>query len=152
MNHDWPPEGKTTCLICGASFLASTDAKNGGICSRHTKGVRTPALSPDEEKLFLAISPDGKPILSCQDLPAIPFPRKMIVGANFLNFDGWIIRTSPCSKSLLEWICKRAHRWGKDNPDPVVKSQVCEMLTALERQVVQGSDAEKCIPESRWKG
>ncbi len=75
----------------------------------------------------------------------------MVVGPNYLNFDGWIVRTSPCSMSLLDWLKNQAHRWWKENPDPVVKAQVSAMLSAFEYQVVHGGDAEKCIPESRWK-
>ena len=55
------------------------------------------------------------------------------------------------SKSILNWISNHAHRWSKENPDPVVKAQVCEMVSAFQYQVVHGGDAEKCIPESRWK-
>lgn len=152
MDHNWPLEEKTTCPICGASFLARTAALTGGICRRHGHGMRPPpGLPPQEEKLFLGISPEGKPILSSDDLPILPFPGRMIVGLGYLNFDGWIISTCPCSKSILGWISEHASRWCKENPDPVVKSQVNEMITALERQVASGGEAEKCIPESRWK-
>lgn len=140
--------------ILGLGFLpalARTAAETEGICRRHTKAKRPPPMSPEEEKLFLAISPEGKVILSDEDLPALPFPRKMIVGAICVNFDGWIVRFLPCSKSLLGWISSHAHRWCKENPDPVVKAQVNAMITAIEHQLAHGGDAEKCIPESRWK-
>jgi hypothetical protein len=152
MEHDWPEEPKTTCLLCGASFLASTAALTGGISRRHGNGMRAlPGLPQEKEELFLGISPEGKPILSSEDLSALPFPRMMIVGPGHLNFDGWIICTSPCAKSILAWISSHADRWCKENPDPVVKSQVNEMITALERQVVRGGDAGNSIPESRWR-
>lgn len=152
MHHNWPEEEKTNCLICGASFLATTAAETGGICRRHTKGQRPmPGLPPEEDKLFVAISPDGKVIQSAEDLPVLPFPLKMIVRPSYLNFDGWIIRIWPCSKSMLGWISTQAGQWCKENPDPVVKAQVNAMITAIEQQLVHGSDAEICIPESRWK-
>ena len=75
----------------------------------------------------------------------------MIVGPDYLNFDDWIIRTSPLSKSLLGWISTHAVRWCTENPDLVVKSQVHDMITALERQVAHGGNAENFIPERRWK-
>ncbi len=151
MNH-WPPEEKTTCQICGASFLASTAALTGGICRRHGNGMRPPpGLPPEKDELFLGISPEGKLILSDEDLPVLSFPRKMILGPGYLNFDDWIFRTSPFPKSLLGWISEHASRWCKENPDPVVKSQVNEMITALEQQFANGGDDERCIPESRWK-
>jgi hypothetical protein len=107
-------------------------------------------MPPDENKLFLAISPEGKVILSDEDLPVLPFPRKMIVRPEYLDFDGWIFCTRPFQKSLLGWITNHAGRWCKENPDPVVKAQVNAMISAIERQLSQGWEIEKCIPESRW--
>lgn len=153
MNHDWPQEEKTTCLLCGASFLASTAAQTGGVCRRHGNGSRpTLGLPLVEDNLFVAFSPEGKPIMSEDDLPAIPFPHKMIVGPGWLNLDDWIVRTWPCSKSTLGWISEQVRGWCKENPDPVVKEQVNEMISALERQVRQDGESEKWIPGSRWKG
>ena len=151
MDYDWPEEPKTTCPLCGASFLARTAAETGGICRRHVTIDNIPRPLPQKEDCHVIVSPEGKVFVSSDDLPTLPFPKKMVVGPDYLNFDGWIIRTWPFSMSLLDWFKNQTRRWCKENPDPVFKAQVSAMASALESQVVHGSDAEKCIPESRWK-
>ena len=151
MNHDWPPEEKTTCNICGASFLACTAAETGGICRRHITKDNIPRPLREKEGCPPFISPEGEVFLSPDDLPTLPFPKKMIVGPGYLNFDDWIIHTSPLVESILGWIASHAGRWCQENPDPVVKEQINEMITALEQQMMHGMDTEEGIPESRWQ-
>ena len=148
MDHNWPDEPRTICPICGASFLARTAAETGGICRRHVTIDNIPLPLPQKEDFHLIVSPVGKTFTSSEDLPTLPFPKKIVVGPDYLNFDGWIIRICPCSKSLLGWISQHASRWCKENHDPVIKEQVNAMISAIQYQVVHGDDAEECIPET----
>lgn len=86
----------------------------------------------DGSDLPLGVSPLGIPINSVENLPDLPTPRKVIVGADALLVDGWSFRLRPISKKMLEWIYRQATRWSKEDPSPESRAQVFGIVEAAE--------------------
>lgn len=55
--------------------------------------------------------PDGRWIVSAEDLPKLPIPRHVEVTKDFIDIDGWVFPLSYVSKSLLVWLQASFVRW-----------------------------------------
>lgn len=55
--------------------------------------------------------PEGRLILSMEDLPILPIPKHAVVTRHFIEFDGWVFPISHVSKGLLVWLKATFIRW-----------------------------------------
>jgi hypothetical protein len=60
-------------------------------------------------------SPDGNWIVSADELPELPMPRRVRVTNEFLEIDDWVFPLSFVTKSLLIWLQASFYRWADED-------------------------------------
>ena len=94
--------------------------------------------------MTLGVSPHGVPVHSVDDLPDLPLPKIIVVGADILQVDGWRFRLWPMTKPHLSWLARQAGRWCQEDPSAENKAQVAGVVDAIE-SVIRGDR----LPQTR---
>jgi hypothetical protein len=71
-----------------------------------------PAAGDGGDPVPLGIDPAGAWIVTAEDLPALPIPRRvLVVTRQFIEIDCWVFPLCPVRRSLLVWLHQSFLRW-----------------------------------------
>ena len=93
-------------------------------------------------------SPDGCPVNAVEELPDLPLPKKVIVGRESMQVDGWHFRIWPITRPHLEWLVRQACRWIEEDPSTENKAQISGVVEALEA-IFKNGDAPGAVSQPR---
>ena len=92
----------------------------------------------DWSDIPIGVKPDGSLILSFAELPALPIPKRVVIGRVFFEIDGWVIAYPDIRKGTLRWFGERMHAWRAESTDETsrdwlhgIADALCEALLSL---------------------
>lgn len=76
-------------------------------------------------------SPDGHLIVSAEDLPVLPIPKRVVVTRDQIDIDGWVFPLAYISTSWLVWFQRTALSWVKTDDCPQTRAWINGILEAF---------------------
>jgi len=80
-------------------------------------------------------SPYGHLIVSAEELPTLPIPKRVVVTRDQIDIDGWAFPYSSISKTWLMWFNQTARRWVKTDDSPQTRDWINGILDAYQEAV-----------------
>lgn len=101
-----------------------------------------PAAGDGGDPVPLGVDPAGVWIVTAEDLPELPIPRRVVVvRRQFLEIDGWVFPLWQVRRSLLVWLHQLFRRWLEQDGSVRNKLWVDGIVQAFEKGLIAEPDA-----------
>ena len=96
-----------------------------------------PAAGDGGDPVPLGIDPDGGWIVTAEDLPTMPIPRRVVVVTRqFIEIDGWVFPLCTVRRSLLVWLRQSFLRWLEQDESARNKRWVEGIVDVVEKGLI----------------
>ena len=87
-------------------------------------------------KPVIGVRPDGSAILSPNDLPFLPVPRRIVIENGWMQIDEWSFSLRGVSKRFLNWFKERLDIWVHLDPRDESRKWATGVMEAFREEIM----------------
>ena len=87
----------------------------------------------------IGCSPNGRWLVSSEELPELPSPARVAVTRDFIEMDGWVFSLRGVPNGMLVWLQASFLRWVKEDSSVENRKWITGIVEALQDVVTGGS-------------